>query len=164
MLLIIIGFVIGIFIATYDFRYSIFDYDFFRMLLVSSTGGFVGLVIAFSIPAKSTMVLEHEYDVVSMNFTNNQIGGDFFLGSGTINNIPKYMFYCKDSNGFIQLEQIDCERSKIKYGPKPYVKKYESESTNDFINWFAIDEIVTEYVIQVPEGSITPLIDINLHK
>jgi hypothetical protein len=138
-------------------------------LIMSIIGGLFGVLIGLivtlllssMIPAKNEMVLDSKYNIVSMNLANNSLSGNFFIGTGTVGNVPKYIFYYKSSDGFIRLKQIDYTNVRIKWGP-PSVKMYKSKPTDDFINYFLLSKNVTEWEIQVPEGSIKPIIDINL--
>lgn len=117
-------------------------------------GGIIGFVISYSLPSKreivkTTYILESFED-------NHSTDGNFFIGSGIIEEKTKYVFYYKKDD-FYKLEMIDNENSYIKYikdSSKPRVEEFKTTDTKCFRNYFAFDSDEYKYIIYVPKGTI----------
>ena len=124
-------------------------FSFLNLLLSFS----VSLIIALIIPThtqieKSTFELESLQD-------GSKINGQFFLGSGYINEKMKYSFYVSEQNGY-KLYSIEANNAHVKYTTaKPKLEMFEEVVNDDFINNFSIaKDLETSYIIYVPQGSI----------
>lgn len=113
----------------------------------------ISFIIALIIPThtqieKSTFELESLQD-------GSRINGQFFLGSGYINEKMKYSFYISEENGY-KLYSIDADNAHVKYTTKkPKLEMFEEVVNDDFINNFSIAmDLKTSYIIYVPQGSI----------
>ena len=131
--------------------------DFIDVFILSTLYSLMGLlfsfIIAFVIPThteikKSTFKLESLQD-------GSRINGQFFLGSGYINEKMKYSFYISEENGY-KLYSIDANNAHVKYTTeKPKLEMFEEVVNDDFINNFSIPlDFKTSYIIYVPQGSI----------
>lgn len=159
IILAVIGAIIGIIIQSKDYFDEISFYVFSALIGII-IGGFVGFVLALSLPAK-TETLVRTYNLESVNDING-VHGEFFLGSGTVKNKFKYVFYYEE-NGEYRLKQVDTEIASIKYTTgKPVVEKHYQAYTNSIINLFAIDKLKVNYLILVPKGSIVNNYDFDL--
>lgn len=131
---------------------------FFGLFLIAFTtvlASIFGLGVALCLPM-DTVTKVDTYNIVSLK-DNNNVSGNFLLGSGSINGEMKYTFYYEE-NGFYKMKQIDVNNTSIKYSNDIKVERYREEATESFINYFAIDDLENEsnmsYIIYIPEGSI----------
>jgi hypothetical protein len=155
---IIIITVVAIFIACFaEYRRGL-DSDFLdyvsNSILGFLIGGAIGVLIAFTLPAK-TEIVKTTYNLESLQ-DNNSVKGSFFLGSGQIEGKMKYVFYY-ETGGYYKLEQVDYNKVKIKYSDeKPKAERVNRKNVKGaFINNFAIDcNCLDEYIISVPKGTI----------
>lgn len=126
-------------------------------LIVFTTGlaSIFGLGVVICLPM-DTVTKVDTYNIVGLK-DNNNVNGDFLLGSGSINGEMKYTFYYEE-NGFYKMKQIDVNNTSIKYSNDIKIERYREEATESFINYFAIDDLENEsnmsYIIYIPEGSI----------
>ena len=113
---------------------------------------FVGIFGALSPP--ETTIKETEHEIVTLQ-DSNSTSGDFFLGTGYVNEEMQYIYYRKDGNGY-KMEQIKARDARIEYTEKtPKVIKQEKEATDAFWNKFKINwDDEPTYIIQVPKGTI----------
>lgn len=128
------------------------DNIFFSFLFGLISAG-CGAMFSIFIPQntyfeKSTFELESISD-------GSKLNGQFFLGSGYINEKMKYSFYLKEQEGF-KLYTIDADIAHVRYSKtNPVLEMYEQTRTNDFINYFSIPHrLELKYIIYVPQGSI----------
>lgn len=130
-------------------------FGLFLIVLVTVLASIFGLGVALLLPM-DTVTKVDTYNIVSLK-DNNNVSGNFLLGSGSINGEMKYTFYYED-NGFYKMKQIDVNNTSIKYSNDIKVERYREEATESFINYFAIDDLYSEsnmdYIIYIPEGSI----------
>jgi len=113
----------------------------------------VSLIITLIIPThtqieKSTFELESLQD-------GSRINGQFFLGSGYMNEKMKYSFYISEKNGY-KLYSISANNAHVKYTTEqPKLEMFKEVVNDDFINNFSIAwDLETSYIIHVPQGSI----------
>lgn len=125
------------------------------IVLTSALASIFGLGVALLLPMDTVTKID-TYNIVSLK-DNNNVSGDFLLGSGSINGEMKYTFYYEE-NGFYKMTQIDVNNTSIKYSNDIKVERCKEEATESFINYFAIDNLENEcnmsYIIYIPEGSI----------
>lgn len=88
------------------------------------------------------------------------IGGRFFLGSGVINEENVYTYYYKNENGNFQSGRIDADSAEIveDNDETPRIETHHYKMPW----WFGPMDMEEEYTIYVPEGSIKPLVDMEL--
>ena len=122
----------------------------FLNLLIS---GFCSLLLTLFIPT-ITKIEKHTFELESIQ-DGSKINGQFFLGSGYINERMKYSFYLSEQQGY-KLYSIDASDAYIKYTDgKPKLEMYQEVITDDFINNFSTTlDLKTNYKIYVPKGSI----------
>ena len=141
----------------YEYKYGYWSdiIDYFLMALIGLIAGSVfGGGIALALPTK-TEIVKLTYYIETLQ-DNNGISGQFFLGCGQVDDKMKYVFY-RETNGYYQLEQVDCEKTMIKYSNgRPKVEEFvQREVKGAFINNFAIDWNLSQaYIIYVPIGTI----------
>lgn len=113
---------------------------------------FFGLMFAFMLPAE-TEVKTYQYKIVSLK-DNSSMTGNFFLGSGNIDGTMNYVFYT-EKNGTYKLNILDYKEASIRYDSIPRVEEYRTQmKVNGVVNYFAIDDYSSTYIIYIPEGSI----------
>lgn len=80
------------------------------------------------------------------------VSGSFFLGIGSVDSEPVYMYYTND-NGVFRLHQIEARRAYVTYtDSQPQMVKHTDRSTNKWLSvFFGIDN---DYEFQVPRGSV----------
>lgn len=167
----IFGLIFGIAVSEFD--------DFVSSVVSVLMIGFVillfallGLGVAFLLPMKTIEKVD-TFNIVNLQ-DNKSLSGNFYLGSGVINDKMKYFFYYKDSvkniNGEEQfkLMSVPYDRTYIVFSDSlKKVKRYRQDVENSVKhpwwpkyvgNWFAIDAVWDEdcmkYVIYVPKGTI----------
>lgn len=85
------------------------------------------------------------------------VRGSFFLGTGSIQNMPVYMYYTQNSAGEYRLRHVDADLAHVVYtDDTPTVVRYRHTSANHwkaaFVGW---SEPTTGFVeFRVPKGSI----------
>jgi hypothetical protein len=141
-----------------DFKTDLADY--LGGVIMGAVGGFLGLflglglawVIGTTLPSK--YVLKSQIELVAMQDTAN-VQGSFFLGSGTIESKPYYVFYQKTGKG-LKFGKIPVE-NVIVYEEKGrtdgLINVYAKRFTKDVYKLFAVVS-GTRYEIFIPKGSI----------
>lgn len=124
-------------------------------LMASIVIGFViGLIIGFGIKHE-TIEVENVVYLETIN-DNNNINGNFFLGSGNINGVWKYTYYYRDGDAYY-LEQINANGVPIKYTDDlPRIEWIETVRTDASINKWSIRPVRKphNFTIYIPKGSI----------
>ena len=156
MITIFVFFVVSSIISYRNFSkescHSTKDNFFFSFLFGSIFAG-AGAMFSIFIPQK-TYFEKSTFELESIS-DGNKLNGQFFLGSGYINEKMKYSFYLKEQEGF-KLYTIDSDIAHVRYSKtKPILEMYEQKRTDDFINYFSIPHRPElKYIIYVPQGSI----------
>ncbi len=164
MYTIIIAGIIGIIIALYNFfkdgYLSWTDIDDWFMGLISIIAGaffgcIAGVVIAISLP-KHYITEKWDVKLVSLQ-DNNGVSGNFFLGSGQINNRMEYVFYYEYGDSTYKLAQEDYNNCTVKYNDSVHVcTTTYHHADNSLQSKFAIDLTGdwATYLFVVPKGTI----------
>ena len=132
-------------------------YDWQEIISLS----FLNLLGSFSVSFLFALMIPTHTKIEKSNFEleslqdGSRINGQFFLGSGYINEKMKYSFYVSEENGY-KLYSIDANNAHVKYTTKkPKLEMFEEVVNEDFINNFSIAiDLETSYIIYVPQGSI----------
>lgn len=128
---------------------------------------FFNAFLFLALTETNSEVVSHEnikYNLISTKFSNT-IDGNFFLGTGTIDN-EEYMYYIIRDEDEIQRKKTQNYKIYITDG-KPYVlieRNVVKESTTNWLyNTNDIEEKVVEGVctFYIPENSIVQNININ---
>jgi len=109
--------------------------------------------ISLLIPTK-TEIVKSTFELESLQ-DGSKINGQFFLGSGYINERMKYSFYISEKDGY-KLYSIEASNAHVRYtNEKPKLEMFDEVVTDDFVNNFSLkSELNTNYIIYVPKGSI----------
>jgi len=120
---------------------------------------FIGFCFACVLP--SYYVVEKSiFDLESIQ-DGSKMQGQFFLGSGYINEQMHYSFYLNEEKGY-KLYSISSNDAHIRYtNNKPKLEMLEEKKSNAFINNFSLCELKTNYIIYVPKGSILQNYDLD---
>jgi hypothetical protein len=160
--LMVIGIIIGLYLA---YKEKGFDAWFAFPIIGLLLGMILGFVIATILLADSEFKKVSEIKIVTLK-DNNNVKGNFTLGCGSIGSKMKYVYYYEKDGGF-KMGSIDCNENgegdvdvEICFlsgnDSISRVETYQTCPTLDkVINWFALDEIETKYIIRVPKGTIT---------
>jgi len=144
----------------------------FRGYLGCIFGGLlIGFLLGFIISLGIGKFADTEYKVdtnktiylESMN-DNNNVGGSFMLGFGSIDNTMYYTYYRK-SGVYYEFGKVDANKSRIKYTTgTPRIEVYYRDITpqSRLVNWGVVS-FREKYVIYVPDGSIKTLYEFDLN-
>lgn len=123
--------------------------DYFLSTIIGGMAGiFLGFIIALIVPHK-TLTKTTTFEIENLQ-DNNSVSGSFFIGTGSIDGVMKYVFYHKVDGGF-KMMQLDYKDTIIKYSNDlPRVEKLCNYSESNF----GVSFLRTIYVIYVPEGTI----------
>lgn len=136
----------------------------FSTLIVSLFVGCIGGALAISMPVSYAMVdkIEVEHKIRVMK-DGSETQGSFFLGSGSVDGEPAFMYYEVDENGAARLKDVDADRaSVVETDGTPRVVQ-ECDDFRDVpefltfpINMFTDGGIdcYGDYTFYVPKGSI----------
>ena len=152
LIFIIIGIILAIIIGSING--DDVGYIFLNSVFYTIIGMSIGLMVAIILPAK-TIKMKEVY-VIECLQDNSSTQGSFFLGSGLVDEIFKYVFYYKYEDGF-QMKLVNYNDAIVKYSDEnPRVERYFNKpKENELINLFAIDSPdYSKYYIYVPKGSI----------
>lgn len=96
------------------------------------------------------------YDLVSAQVRSSMYG-DFFLASGTIEEESYFIFYIKESGGYITLQKFRTQNCKIKYIDStitPYVEGYRFKESSMRRNTSIFCNCGDDITLYIPEGTI----------
>lgn len=118
------------------------------------------VLLAFAALSNVEYGQQHQ-DIVSLNI-NSTVSGDFFLGSGSIDEVEYYFYYKKCADGGYLKEQIPVVETKIyetnDISPRlqwTEVRSLENKYTSFFIGasgYYFVDQ--EDFKFFVPEGTI----------
>lgn len=98
----------------------------------------------------------HSYYIYSLK-NQEKIQGDFYLGSGSIEQVEYYYFYWKDVNGFYNRGQEEVNKTVIEESdtcrPHTEVLNYKYISRTSLVSVYGEEE-QERYKIVVPRGTI----------
>lgn len=153
----LVVFIIAYFInrGDYDMWYSIGMATgmagFFSLLLFGVFGQIYGRGLA-DYPAERYTTLVNLSDGAG-------VSGSFFLGSGTIDTTPVYMYYAQDNKGRYRLYHVNASQSYVTYTDETPTLVIHGKEMND--KWYSLDtgfatpEYADDvYEFRVPRGSI----------
>lgn len=124
-------------------------------ILAGILGAFIGLVVAAILPQsyKTDKWSENLYTLQD----NPSISGSFFLGSGQIGGVMKYVFYV-NRNETYEMWTVDYYNASIKYSTTPKANITSTHPSKSLWNKFAIGFFDNKEkwtcVFEVPKGSI----------
>ena len=135
-------------VSVVAFGVAIFTYKYNSENIMTTTFGIIGFFsLIFSMPFYS---LEHTEDYVvhdniySVKGTNDEVSGQFFLGSGRINERTYYIVFVKDKYG-IKMEKYNvCNTYIVEVSDNHYYIRYIKKK------W----EFKGKYLLYVPEGTV----------
>ena len=166
--------IIGIIIAIgWTIKDSI-DYGFFNwagvaiLVLVLIFGAFLAIMgiglsnEILSTSAATELRMCKEYQLQALN-DNVRVGGQFYLGTGTFSDEPKYYVMIKSDTGY-KMETYKINEATLIYTQtEPRIEQYELYFTNPWVRFFCGDTSVNDYYkIYVPEGSILNTYQVDL--
>ena len=96
---------------------------------------------------------------------NNAVNGNFFLGTGTIEEDQYYFYLTKTEKGIQQRKLKNTDDVYLNYtenADTPHIIVQKCRCANPVINFLALGPTFTEYYIYVPEGSITNEFSVDL--
>ena len=96
---------------------------------------------------------------------NKAVNGNFFLGTGTIDEDQYYFYLTKTEKGIQQRKLENTSDVYLNYtenGDTPRIMVQKCRCADPVINFLALDPTFTEYYIYVPEGSITNEFSVDL--
>jgi hypothetical protein len=124
--------------------------------LVGVISAITGLVVWLSLASwyASTIPESEKWSVTHDNLAvlndGSRVNGSFFLGSGTIDSDPSFMFYT-ESDGNYKLKQVYAEDSIVRYSTESPKIEYHSPKSRFWTYWNMNNQY---YVFKVPNGSI----------
>lgn len=153
--IVIISFVFAVCFGFYEYKYGFYpDFESISMHLVLGmlTGVIPGLLTSFVIPSETEKInITRNLEVLN---DGSSLGGDFFLGTGSIGDRPEYTFYYEE-NGLYRLDQVYADEASIQYHEgDPVIIETVNQETDAFINHFSIHFSKSEYLFKIPKGSI----------
>lgn len=91
-----------------------------------------------------------------------QTRGTAFLGSGYVNETNSYTYFYENENGNLQSGRIDADEAEIVQSDTetPRIETHHWQMPW----WWGPMDMVDTYTVYVPEGSIKPLINLDLPK
>jgi len=120
---------------------------------------FVSALIAFFAAGAVNFVTYFKVDEPVQKYTaianlsdGSGVSGSFFLGIGSVDSKPVYMYYT-DKNGVFELHQLEARRAYVTYTDgRPQVVIHTDRSTNKWIS--VVPGWDYTYEFQVPRGSV----------
>lgn len=157
-LVIIGGFALGFYFVKEATWGSMSFVDYVAAFILGTVASLVGLMIVVLlvfIPETETKFKE-KIEITALK-DNSQIQGNFFLGSGSINE-ESYYFYMTNTNKGKKMEKAKVENSYINENSDndTYVEVYDVMIKNGFAKFlFGKTTVDSEYIFYVPEDSVT---------
>ena len=160
MIILIISVLLGLYLSIkymWNDAYDIGDYilSTFLTCIILLISIIIGALISYSLPMKTEENVV-TYKIVSLQ-DNNNLKGDYFIGSGRFEGKMKYSFYYESDGGF-KLKQIDYKNATIIYSDSIRIEQFGEKEVVSFINYFAFDDLTDEnymkFKIFVPKGTI----------
>lgn len=100
-------------------------------------------------------------DIIALQ-DNDSVNGNFFLGTGSVNDKMKYVYMVKDNEGY-RMETLNANEVTIVYSDEKKVEIQEARFANKNIGlWFGVPMSDVKYKIYVPEGTIKNEYNIDL--
>lgn len=165
LIVIILSIILGLYRKSKNYTtggsYTMLDNVIIRY---SIAGIFVGYVIAFML---SMFILQSrqpefysKYLQIENLQDNNQLSGHFVLGSGRIDGVWKYTFYCRMPDGSLKLKELNANSVDIRYvDTQPaleYTFKRTMRTANEsmFLLPLYEDAVIDKVTILVNKGTI----------
>jgi len=154
-----IGFLFGVWLAIDDGDgWWAIPRGIFGALIGALIGFFLSMFFSAIPPTKYE--LSKEIELVSLRHGENSVRGSFFLGCGSVESNPSYIYYVSVGPDIYQMKTIKVTDSVFVYEEdrtdgvlKVYAKKFANKS----YNWLS-DESLLEgeerYEFHIPKGSI----------
>lgn len=119
------------------------------------TGLVVGFLVAGAVNFATYFTVDEpvqRYTAIANLSDGSGVSGSFFLGIGSVDSKPVYMYYT-DDNGVFELHQLEAKRAYVTYTDgSPQVVLHTDRSTNKWISVFS--SLNYKYEFQVPRGSV----------
>lgn len=137
---------------------SYFTAHLFPQIAVSFIGGIVGIGVAFGIGESSGRKEKtSEISLVSLR-AGDYTDGALFLGCGTINSRPHYIYFAALADGGYQLRQMRADEDNIAVHEEDRtggtLEAYRSCPPPWIRGWLGLWEGSYSYKFRIPKGSI----------
>lgn len=137
--------------------FTIIGVPTFLFLIGFTVGTVIGWPVAMIAPTH-----DRHYDTVELHVINmgDGINGRFFLGSGRVDESNVYTYYARMDEGF-RSGRIEADDALVieDSSETPRIEIYRES----FSWWISpVGYLDENYVVYVPEGSIKPMIDMDL--
>jgi hypothetical protein len=125
--------------------------------------GLVGCLVAVFIGSEfeQKSVVSSSQEIVALK-DNSQLGGSFFLGTGSVDEEPVYFYMAREEGGVIQ-KTIDVDKVVIVEGSEnPRIEKYKAEFVDEKNNRFGLAAKCNKTKIFVPSGSVERVFNVDM--
>lgn len=172
----VIGVILGLYLLNRDVGIFIRPLDgieiFFSIIITILVSGLISFILSviFSICYLKWTDVEYEYKYEYLEIVNLQdnslTSGSFFLGSGSINETPYYIYYYKTEDCFYKMGKTNANNAKIKITdgtPRKVIRKKFIVAKNFIERNFVVippKESKTVY-FEVPPGSIKEIYNLD---
>ena len=171
-------FIISILIVGYLWYKSCMKYGYCTkgdtlclILLCILSGIICGIIYGVSIPiidfnADKYESIKYKQEIYALQ-DNNETQGQFFLGSGYINNKLQYSIVIEDEHGGKTIQQLSTDTTSLFEDGETCIIAYQNKYTNPLVikllgTDLATKGNVTRYEIHIPKGSIATQYNIDL--
>ncbi len=135
------------------------------LALITST--IVSFLVCFFVSLMMSSFVEFDYNIVSKTNIialkdNQNVDGNFYLMGGYIDE-DLYYYYATETEFGYKTEKIKADNAYIKYTDgKTCIEKYKGEPTNESVHFWGFPTCDYQYIIYVPEGTVTNEFNVDL--
>ncbi|RKJ69380.1 hypothetical protein D7X33_23815, partial [Butyricicoccus sp. 1XD8-22] len=122
------------------------------------------IILFYSVIAEGELYKSDSIHIEALKDNSNINGRSSFLGAGYINE-EQYYFYIKVTDKGKKMSKVSVDRAYLNEGNyNPHIEVYGEKYKSDFAKWLfgAIKDSTVEYIIYVPENTITTEFNVDM--
>ncbi len=149
-----LGLVIGIVLDLFVFEYV--DVKILFMCGFMMIGVFIAGIVGASLDYDIKTETEYIYSLKD----SSSVDGDFFLGTGSVDDELEYRFFIKQEDGSLTFDSVKSDKVQIKFDDLPRIEKYENVSK--YYYWVIVPPCEKKDTLFIPKESVIQNISVDL--
>lgn len=150
----LLGLIIGVVLDIFVFEFYEFKFLFFCGFAM------IGVFIAGIVGATLDYEIKTETEYIYSLKDSSSVDGDFFLGSGCVDDNLEYRYFIKSDDNSLIYDSISADKVQIKFDDLPRIEKYKNVS--EYSNWVIVPSCEKKDTLFIPKNSVIQDISVDL--
>lgn len=149
-----LGLIIGVVLDIF-----VFEYVECKLLFICGFA-LIGVFIAGIVGSSLDYEIKTETEYIYSLKDSSSVDGDFFLGSGSVNDNLEYRYFIKSDDNSLIYDSISADKVQIKFDDLPRIEKYKNVSK--YSAWVIVPSCEKKDTLFIPKNSVIQDISVDL--